>query len=177
MEKEFLTLSDIAKELKIPESNARYYRDKFIEYIPFVGDGRQRKYKSDAIEVLRLVADGYKRNLTTTDIETLLDQRFPRNIEVPQQPTTTTQQEQNLEVNQGVLQAFQQIASAMEVMSKQQEDISELKKQVADLIEERQLQDKYIEGKLEERDKKLMESLREIQQKKQSNFFKRLFGK
>ena len=44
----------------------------------------------------------------------------------------------------------------MEVMSKQQEDISELKKQVADLIEERHLQ---------------------TQQIKKSSFFKRLFGK
>jgi DNA-binding transcriptional MerR regulator len=174
MEKDFFTLSDIAKKLKIPESNARYYRDRFIEYIPFVGEGRQRRYKSDAIEVLRLVAEGYKRNLTTTDIETLLSQRFPRTVEVTQQPKTTTQQEQNLEVNQGILQAFQQMASAMEVMSKQQEDISELKKKVADLMEERHLQDKYIEEKLEERDRKLMASLRETQQ---SSFFKRLFGK
>ena len=65
-------------------------------------------------------------------------------------------QGQNSEVNQGILQACQQMASAMEVMSKQQEDISELKKQVADLIEERHLQ---------------------TQQIKKSSFFKRLFGK
>ena len=80
----------------------------------------------------------------------------PDAIEVLRSVAEGYKQGQNSEVNQGILQAFQQMASAMEVMSKQQEDISELKKQVADLIEERHLQ---------------------TQQIKKSSFFKRLFGK
>ena len=80
----------------------------------------------------------------------------PDAIEVLRLVAEGYKQGQNSEVNQGILQAFQQMASAMEVMSKQQEDISELKKQVADLIEERHLQ---------------------TQQIKKSSFFKRLFGK
>ncbi|MBJ7939533.1 MerR family transcriptional regulator, partial [Bacillus cereus] len=53
MEQILLTISQIAKELQIPESTARYYRDRFINYIPFVGKGRAKKYRPETVEILR----------------------------------------------------------------------------------------------------------------------------
>ncbi len=37
-----LTAAQIAKELNLPESTVRYYRDRFTEYIPTTGEGRNR---------------------------------------------------------------------------------------------------------------------------------------
>lgn len=54
MENKLLTIAQIAKELRMPESTARYYRDKFIEYIPYVGEGRSKRYRPETVEVLRL---------------------------------------------------------------------------------------------------------------------------
>ncbi|MGM0921331.1 MAG: MerR family transcriptional regulator [Bacillota bacterium] len=63
MEKQLLTMAQIAKQLNLAESTARFYRDRFEEYIPSVGEGKKR-YKSETVEVLRFIAEGFKRNLT-----------------------------------------------------------------------------------------------------------------
>ena len=53
---------EIARELGLPESTVRYYRDAFAGYLPAVGTGRRRRYPLEAIPLLRVVADGYAQN-------------------------------------------------------------------------------------------------------------------
>ncbi len=48
----------------------------------------------------------------------------------------------------------------------QKEEIAELRKHIADVEEQQQKQTDYINNKLEERDRKLMGSIREIQEVK-----------
>lgn len=48
-----LTLKEIAKELEVPESSLRKYREIFSAFIPSVGSGRSRRYRPEAREVLR----------------------------------------------------------------------------------------------------------------------------
>ena len=57
-----LTVREIARELGLPESTVRYYRDAFAGYLPAVGTGRRRRYPLEAIPLLRVVADGYAQN-------------------------------------------------------------------------------------------------------------------
>ena len=64
-----LTIKDIAQRLNIPESTARYYRDKWPEYIPTVGTGRNKRYKPEAVDVLRLVAEGLRNGRSAIEIE------------------------------------------------------------------------------------------------------------
>ncbi len=61
---EYLTLAEIARQLNLPESTARYYKNKFSAYIPSYGSGRKKRYSAEAVEVLRLIAEMFNRNAT-----------------------------------------------------------------------------------------------------------------
>ena len=54
-----LTVRQVADELGLPESTVRYYRDAFLDHIPFVGMARRRRYPPAAVAVLRTIAQGY----------------------------------------------------------------------------------------------------------------------
>jgi DNA-binding transcriptional MerR regulator len=66
------TLREIARELNLPESTIRYYRDAFAAYIPTVGMGRRRRYPAEALELFRTIAAGYSQNLSREEIESNL---------------------------------------------------------------------------------------------------------
>src|SRR5690606_24289912 len=85
-----------AKRLGLPESTVRYYRDRFPEYVPSVGDGRRRRYRPEAVDVLRFIADGLRNERTATEIAEALGRMFPKTLDVhdePQQPTAAAQQQ------------------------------------------------------------------------------------
>lgn len=56
-----LTIAQIAQQLGLPESTVRYYRDHFSDYIPVIGEGRQRRYPAEAVEVFQVIADTLRR--------------------------------------------------------------------------------------------------------------------
>lgn len=91
-----LTIAEIAKRLRLPESTVRYYRDHFAPYVPVVGEGRQRRYPAEALEVFRVIADGMRKNHgSATEVEETLSRMFPRHVEstaIEQQATTEPQQ-------------------------------------------------------------------------------------
>lgn len=49
LEKQLLTMAQIAKQLNLAESTARFYRDRFENDIPSVGEGRKKRYKPETI--------------------------------------------------------------------------------------------------------------------------------
>jgi len=81
MAEDLLTIKEIAKRLDVPESNIRYYRDRFEDFLPSLGEGRKRRYKPEALDVFRFIVQGYKNDLNTEDITRRLLTRFPRNLE------------------------------------------------------------------------------------------------
>lgn len=68
------TIRDVARELDLPESTVRYYRNAFSAYLPSVGTGRRRRYPAEAIPLLRLVAQGYAQNRPRAEIEQALSE-------------------------------------------------------------------------------------------------------
>jgi DNA-binding transcriptional MerR regulator len=68
------TIRDVARELGLPESTVRYYRDAFSAYLPSVGTGRRRRYPPEAIPLLRLVAEGYAQNRPRAEVEQALSE-------------------------------------------------------------------------------------------------------
>lgn len=68
------TIRDVARELGLPESTVRYYRNAFSGYLPSVGTGRRRRYPAEAIPLLRLVAEGYAQNRPRAEIEQALSE-------------------------------------------------------------------------------------------------------
>ncbi|MBI4420753.1 MAG: MerR family transcriptional regulator [Gemmatimonadetes bacterium] len=79
-----LTLREIARELNLPESTIRYYRDAFALYLPAVGMGRRRRYPADVLELFRVIAEGYSQNLNREDIEAKLQEIAPLPTPTPQ---------------------------------------------------------------------------------------------
>ncbi|MDA1861410.1 MerR family transcriptional regulator [Bacillus cereus group sp. BY122LC] len=193
MEQTLLTISQIAKELQIPESTARYYRDRFINYIPFVGKGRAKKYRPETVEILRFIAEGFNRNLTAMEIEDGLFRMVARNVEVEEETATTIaaarQQWEDrgipiqVEVGEKFQQMMNQFTLAMEVIADQKQEIAELRKTVGELQDKQQEQEKQIESKLKLSDEKLIEVIKEIQETKEqiettesSSWWRRLWG-
>lgn len=82
MEQDLLTIKEIAKQLGVPESNIRYYRDRFEEFLPYVGEGRKRRYKQEAMEIFKCIVDGYRQEQTTEQIAQLLSHNYPRNLTI-----------------------------------------------------------------------------------------------
>ncbi|RCO04253.1 MerR family transcriptional regulator [Bacilli bacterium] len=170
--KKLMTMAEVAKELNIPESTARYYRDHFIDYIPSVGEGRKKRYRLETVEVLRFIAEGFKRKLTAIEIEDSLSQMFPKNIDMKETTAITTavvQQQSENDNKHYALQlqnALEQMNATMKIIADQKEEITELRKHVADIEKQQQKQEDYINNRLKERDQKLMESLKEIQEAK-----------
>lgn len=95
---ELLTIAEIAKRLEIPESTARYYRDKYPAFVPSIGRGRSRRYPAEAVAVLRFIADGLRNSIPPEAVEEGLRERFPVLIEpesdgsAPQVDAAATQQ-------------------------------------------------------------------------------------
>lgn len=71
-----LTVRDIARELGLPESTVRYYRDAFAGYLPAVGTGRRRRYPLEVVPLFRVVAEGYAQNRARSEIEHALSERL-----------------------------------------------------------------------------------------------------
>jgi DNA-binding transcriptional MerR regulator len=71
------TIREIARELSLPESTIRYYRDAFALYLPAWGMGRRRRYPPQSLEILRLIRDCYAQNQTREQIEAQVQEVAP----------------------------------------------------------------------------------------------------
>lgn len=165
MEQQLLTMAQIAKELNLAESTARFYRDRFEDFIPSVGEGRKKRYKQETLDVLRFIAEGFNRNLTAMDIEDGLSRMVARNMEVKRETAITTaaaQQQPNMEALYTVLE---QMNTTIQIIADQKEEIAELRKHVAVVEQKQQKQEEYI-NTLKEHDKTLMRAIRESQEVK-----------
>lgn len=83
------TIREIARELNLPESTIRYYRDAFALYLPAWGMGRRRRYPAESLELLRLIADGYSRNQTREQIEAKVQEVAPPAVPARPAPRPT----------------------------------------------------------------------------------------
>lgn len=134
-----LTLAEIAKEIDVPESTVRFYRDKFDDFIPSVGKGRSKRYKVEALDVLRFIAEGFKRNETATMIQERLSIEFARTVSVGNepQPQTAAEQQSAIALSESVVGmmnsqnlALQQMAAAVQMMADQSKRIDELENEI-----------------------------------------------
>ena len=155
MGKSLLTIAEIAKELDMPESTVRYYRDRFIKYIPFTGKGRGRRYRRETIDILRFIAEGFNRSLNAAEIEEGLALMVARNIDVEKETAATTaaaQQQPNLNeisiqinMDEQFHELMNQVTITMQLMARQKEEINELRNIVAELRKQQQEQAEYID--------------------------------
>jgi len=78
---ELLTLKDIARQLDVPESNLRYYRNRIGDFLPSSGKGRKRRYFPEAIEIFRRTVDNVQEGMSLDRIYKVLASDRPMEIE------------------------------------------------------------------------------------------------
>jgi DNA-binding transcriptional MerR regulator len=143
----FYSLKAIAKILEIPESTARFYRDRDSEFIPFRGKGRKRKYPKEAIAVLRFICECAERNLDAIDIKEALSDEFPKDYDfgpVTQDNLVTGSQPRNLPAKvddmfpavQGMVSELfsKALTSTLDTIADQKRSIEALKETTNDLL-------------------------------------------
>lgn len=112
-----LTIAEIASRLDLPESTVRYYRDRFNEFVPVIGKGRQRRYPEEAVNVFHSIAEGLRNGQTATMVEETLGRLYPRNVNTAE-----------TELAHVVSGTPQQVAQAMvQVLYQQSEEIQAMR--------------------------------------------------
>lgn len=124
---ELYTIARIAKILKIPESTARYWRDKYEEFIPTVGSGRKRRYKKEALEVLRTIAELSSVAVDTEEIKEQLGQLYSRNMEAKDLTTAITATEQQQPIALALADNLRSIADQKKEIQELREEVKELR--------------------------------------------------
>jgi len=110
--------------------------------------------------------DDFSNNEKRELANEVLQDWFKEFEEVSATTTATAQQQSEIELKQYALQlqnALKQMGTTMQIIANQKEEISELRKHIA-VMENKQQE--YINTKLDERDQKLIESIKEIQETK-----------
>ena len=124
-----LTIKDIARRLNIPESTARYYRDKFPEYVPTVGTGRKKRYKPEAVDILRLIAEGLRNGSSAIEIESELSLQYEAIMDIEPEPQQLAQQRSNsLELYKQDIDSRLELAEAIKALVDQNNELIELLK-------------------------------------------------
>jgi DNA-binding transcriptional MerR regulator len=71
-----LTVTQIAKELNIPNSTVAYRIKLFDDYISSTGTGRSKRYEENTIEILRTIDSHITNSVPIDDIKKILDSEY-----------------------------------------------------------------------------------------------------
>lgn len=134
----FLTISEIAQKIGVPENSARRYAKLFKDFLPKKVFGRVKKYTPDSMDVIFEIAEMYKKGYDTESIFEKLQNKRNRIFEIEdssrhqQSPSITTTNGIFREVDvfaqtiQELTISFRNIAIALERTSQKNEVINEL---------------------------------------------------
>jgi len=78
---ELLTLKEIARQLGVPESNLRYYKNKIGDFLPSVGKGRRRRYLPESIDVFKRTVELVNEGMTLDRVYKHLSQEQPPELD------------------------------------------------------------------------------------------------
>lgn len=138
MIQDLLTITGIAQKLGMPESTVRYYRNKFSNFIPSIGEGRKKRYRPETVEIIAFIEKMFQDNRTAIEIAEHLAHKFPQNIEVemePQQLIATSQQPKNLSLKMADMlasqtQALKQLALVLDKFYNHERELRTLSDEV-----------------------------------------------
>jgi DNA-binding transcriptional MerR regulator len=163
------SMVEIAAKLGRPRTTVQEWARLFNEFLPTVGHGRMMRYKEECLETFALIARLKEEGQPNEYIKDIL-RGFVQEVTV----TTNNDDEPFLE---RIVKGY---ATLYEEMQRQNEDlkkrIEELERRMTSEIAASREQIEPLARVIEERDEKLMQLLREIQESKKS-FWKRLFGR
>lgn len=79
------SVAAIAKLLDLPESTLHYWKNRFDQLLPSVGQGRHKRFRAQAVDVFRAIANLLESGLSVADAKAELSRRFPVNV-TPEEP-------------------------------------------------------------------------------------------
>jgi DNA-binding transcriptional MerR regulator len=132
----FLTLAEIAGKLKVPESTIRSWRNKYVDFIPYVGSGRKRRYPESALKVFKRICELSAEGVTAINIAERLSTDFSRHTD-----NSSTNSSKAAHDLMAPTTAIERMAQAFERLADQQQETQELRKRV-----------EYLENRLQEMD-------------------------
>jgi DNA-binding transcriptional MerR regulator len=151
MIEDLYTIAEIAARLKLSESTIRYYRDKFIEYVPAIGEGKKRRYRTEAFEALRFIADSLRSGKTAEETQQGLNLKFQREIKIAAIAAAESQQVnlplKIIEMIAVQTEAMKQIAYLLQKMDVHIQEMGEFKATIA-----------TQKAKLDSKDRELVEA-------------------
>jgi DNA-binding transcriptional MerR regulator len=169
-EKKWFSVLDVEKETGIPNQTIRRYINNHGVYLNPKKQGKGYYLADESIKVIQEIRKLYEEGMTAQQVnDTLVERAIPMTI-------TISEGEQKVSVHVG--EALQDLKESMD----------EQNKVIRSLVEQVQKQQEYIDTKLEERDRRLIESLREMQEarkeiavlsheEEKKGWFARVFGK
>ena len=119
-EPNLLTIAELARNLDLPESTARYYCNRFATHLPSVGEGRRRRYKPEALEKLRIIAQAMRRNKNAYAVDLALRNEENGLHAVGPMPVSVSHEA----AFAGSAQFVNQVISLMESQTKAMQDIA-----------------------------------------------------
>ncbi|MBI9080655.1 MAG: MerR family transcriptional regulator [Pseudodesulfovibrio sp.] len=150
MDKRFISLREVGRQLEIPPSTIVYYKDKFVKYIPSVGgEGRRCRYPLEVLEIFRRIRKMFNDNWSTEQIERELALKFS-SLMTDQQSDQSFDQRLSREDVQGLAGVLSKMSDVLENQSLFRSEIRSLRDEVAELRRERRdserLQREFVEG-------------------------------
>lgn len=150
-DKEWLTVAELSKKVGVPAETARRYIRNFKEYLKLRKDGKRYLIHKDCSKVIEKIRGLYSDGLTNKEIEEALsDSGVTMTITVKESHERMTDSV-NDNVNSNVNDELKEIKKRLE----KQEEFNVL------LLERLEKQQQYIDERMNERDRLLINAVRE----------------
>lgn len=143
----YLTIAEIAELAGIPNSTCRRYLASFESFFLVRGGNRVKKYEESAVKVLKRVKHLYEEGQDTNEIHDILRNEFPLVIDDDHEQGEAAKQPPGL----ATVEDIAGIRAALQ----EQKEFNKV------LLEKLEKQQEYINSRLDQHDKLLMESLKE----------------
>jgi|SRR5699024_7414441 len=153
---EWLSVTQLSKQLEIPETTVRRYLNNFDEYFRAEQIGRGKKYHPDAIEILQRIAMLYSIDRETIEIKSILANEYAFSTEENGQNEATTVPPYNIS------RQFDEFQQKQEEFNRQ-------------LLQQLHEQQEYIKQLIDSRDQDIQEAKRFVSpEKERSDRFERI---
>jgi len=83
------SIAAVARHLDVPESTLHYWKNRFRDHLPCLGEGRGRRFRPEALEIFRVIAEGLGRGMSVDEVKADLADRFPVNVSAGSSPART----------------------------------------------------------------------------------------
>ena len=72
-----LSVAEISRILDVPESTLHYWKNRFAQYLPSVGQKRQKRFRPEAVDVFGAISEMLRDGHSARDVMAELARRYP----------------------------------------------------------------------------------------------------